>query len=192
MGLKEEQIEECYICQVEEEAENRKTTRRPGSFRSLGRGPVTIDSAADESCWPQDCGGAYALKPTKRSLRLKTASGTDMTHYGEKEIVFREGEGHDMLGMTFQVTDVKKALAAVWRITDQNNIVQFGPPPHQCYIMNLDTKRKIQLHRKGGTYVMRVEFMKWVADEDMVGKPSCIDEEQVFQGHVQAQETNRQ
>ena len=89
-----------------------------------------------------------------------------------------------MLGMTFQVTGVKKALAAVWRITDQNNIVQFGPQPHQCYIMNLDTKRKIQLHRKGGTYVMRVEFMKWVSDEDMVGKPNRIDEEQVFQGHV--------
>ena len=107
-----------------------------------------------------------------------------MAHDGETEIVFREGESGQILGLTFQVTQVQKALAAVWRITERNNIVQFGPQAHQCFIMDLATKRKIQLHRRGGTYIMRVEFVKWVLDDDMVENLSGEETNQVFQRRV--------
>ena len=117
-----------------------------------------MDSAADESCWPSGCGGVYPVKPASRNLRLKTASGADMTHEGEKEVTFRNG-GDEVLGMVFQVTSVKKALAAAWRIAEKNNIFQMGPLPEHIFVKNLTTGKKIKLHRVAGTYVMRVEFV---------------------------------
>ena len=93
----------------------------------MGLGEITVDSAADESCWPLVCGGAYPLKPPQKSMRLKTASGADMTHAGEKDITFRNGGGEEVLGMTFQVTGVKRALAAAWRVAEKGNIIQMGP-----------------------------------------------------------------
>ena len=106
-------------------------------------------------------------------------SGADKAHEGKKKITFRDCEGGEVLGMTFQVTEVKKALAAVWRITEKNNIIQFGPQAHQNFIMDLNTRRKIMLHRSGGTYIVRVEFMKWVN-----GGQIEVKGEQVFQGLV--------
>ena len=75
--------------------------------------------------------------------------------------------------MTLQVTEVRKPLAAVWRLAEKGNIVQFGPEEHHNYILNLKTKQKIMMHRKGGSYVLKVEFVKWV--------PDCS---QVFQGQA--------
>ena len=39
-----------------------------------------------------------------------------------------------VVGLTFQATDVKKALTAVWRICEKGNIVQFGGSPEDCFI----------------------------------------------------------
>lgn len=75
--------------------------------------------------------------------------------------------------MTFQVTEVKKALAAVWRLTEKGNIVQFEPEYHHNYILNLATKTKIKMHRKGDSYVLKVEFVKWVPEGSQVfGRPA--------------------
>ncbi len=38
-------------------------------------GEVTVDSAANESCWPKSQRGAFPTKPSRRSVVLKTASG---------------------------------------------------------------------------------------------------------------------
>ena len=86
-----------------------------------------------------------------------------MVHAGEKEVTFKDVESGTMLGMTFQVTEVQKALAAVWRLTEKGNVVQFGPTPEQSFILNVESGKKIMLHRKGGSYIMKVEFMKWVS-----------------------------
>ena len=65
-----------------------------------------------------------------------------MKHFGEKDVTFKDQETSAVLGMTFQVTEVRKVLAAVWRLAEKGNIVQFGPEPHHNYILNFATKRK--------------------------------------------------
>ena len=46
-----------------------------------------------------------------------------MGHYGEKEITFRSGEEEEVIGLKFQVTDVKKPLLAVRRLVERGNVV---------------------------------------------------------------------
>ena len=105
-----------------------------------------------------------AVKASKRNLRLKAANGSDMRHDGEKNVTFRDKESEEMLGMTFQATQVRKPLAAVWRLTEKGNMVQFGPEEHQHFVLNLRTNKKIRLHRRGGSYVLKVEYMKWIPE----------------------------
>ena len=78
-----------------------------------------------------------------------------------------QGSG-EMLGMTFQVAEVCQPLAAVWRLAENGNLVQFGQREDQCFVHNLATGKKIQLHTRGGSYVLRVEFMKWEPAENSV------------------------
>ena len=50
--------------------------------------------------------------------------------------------------LTFQVTDVKKVLAAVWRACEKGNVIQFGDEPEDCFIKNKRTNRKIFMRKK--------------------------------------------
>ena len=52
------------------------------------------------------------------------------------------------MSLGFQVSDVQKPLAAVWRIADKGNLVQFGPNPEDNFIQNVTTKRKIPMIKK--------------------------------------------
>ena len=65
-----------------------------------------------------------------------------------------------VVGMTFQVAAVRKALASVWRICRAGNIVQFGEEPGECFIKHKGTGRKILLEKKRGSYVLAVEFVR--------------------------------
>ena len=60
--------------------------------------------------------GAFETKPSTKNILLRTANGCEMGHYGEKEITFRSGEEEEVIGLKFQVTDVKKPLLAVRRL----------------------------------------------------------------------------
>jgi hypothetical protein len=64
-----------------------------------------------------------------------------------------------VVGLTFQATDVKKALAAVWRVCEKGNVIQFGDEPADCFIKNKRTNRKIFMRKKKGSYVLDVEFV---------------------------------
>ena len=66
-----------------------------------------------------------------------------------------EGKGESMT-MKFEVCDVKKALAAVWRIAAKGNRVCFGPDDVDCYIQNVRDGRNIMMRSKEGSYVMDV------------------------------------
>ena len=61
--------------------------------------------------------------------------------------------------MGFQVCDVKRALAAVSRITAKGNRVAFGPEEEDNYIQNVNTGKKIKMRRKGGAYVVDVALV---------------------------------
>ena len=129
-------------------------------WADLGIGDITVDSAADESCWPKDLGGAFEMKPSSRNILLRTANGGEMGHYGEKDITFRDGPQGDVVALKFQVTDVRKPLLAVRRLIEKGNVVQFGPEPAQNFIMHVQSGKKIMMEKKGGSFVIKANFMK--------------------------------
>ena len=124
----------------------------------MGIGEIVVDSAADESCWPKDQGGAFELKPSKRNIKLMTANGGEMQHYGEKEVTFLNKDR--VIGMKFQVTDVKKPLLAVRRLVEKGNVVSFGPRMEDNFIKNIETKQIIPMEKKGGSFVIKAHFVK--------------------------------
>ena len=125
----------------------------------VGPGEITIDSAAEESVCPKDWGKVYPLKEPAKWLQFTNASGGKMQHYGERQTTFQAGKNRLVMGMGFQVSDVQKPLAAVWRIAEKGNIVHFGPKAEDNYIQNVATGQKIQMVRKGGSYVVEADFV---------------------------------
>ena len=115
-----------------------------------------IDSAADESVCPMQWGTAFKTKaiPEKQKIKLRSANGGKIEHYGEKMVSFKTGDQDDVKGMRFQVCDVQRPLAAVWRIVEQGNVVQFGKQPGHSFIMNVDTGDKLLLERPGNSWVI--------------------------------------
>ena len=91
---------------------------------------------------------------------MKTANGGDMNHYGEKKITFRGKDSEEVVGLTFQVTDVRKPLLAVRRLVEKGNVVSFGPGRDDNYIFNKDTGRMIPMEKKGGSFVIQAHFVK--------------------------------
>ena len=65
----------------------------------------------------------------------------------------------EVMEMKFQVCDVRKPLAAVWKICKNQNIVQFGPRDEDNFIMNIRTGKKIWMKKKSGSYVIEVDFV---------------------------------
>jgi hypothetical protein len=125
----------------------------------VGTGEITIDSAAEESVCPRAWGEAYETRKPSRKLRFVNASGGEMGHYGEKTATFRTGGQESVMSLGFQVSDVQKPLASVWRIAEKGNIVQFGPSESDNFIMNVATGRKINMVRKAGSYVIEADYV---------------------------------
>ena len=83
-----------------------------------------------------------------------------MGHYGEKTAMFKANGQLDVMSLGFQVSDVQKPLAAVWRIAERGNLIQFGPRAEDNYIMNKETQKKIMMVRRNGSYVIEAEFVQ--------------------------------
>jgi hypothetical protein len=82
-----------------------------------------------------------------------------MNHYGEKTATFTTGSGANVMSLGFQVSDVRKPLAAVWRIAEKGNKIQFGPDDQDNFIMNIATGSKVMMKRRGGSYVIPADFV---------------------------------
>ena len=128
----------------------------------FGRGDIIVDSAADESCWPVGQGDAFPTVASKRELKLRTANGGEMRHYGEKQVTFRYsgGEGRDPVGLRFQVTDVRRPLLAVRRLVERGNTVVMSDKVGGSYIENKATKVRIPIIKKAGSFVIEAQFVK--------------------------------
>ena len=128
------------------------------------RREVTIDSAAEESVCPKDWESEFGLKHVSedRKLKLVSANGGRIEHFGEREVSFQAEDAKEggMMGMIFQVSDVRKPLAAVWRICQKGNRVCFGPEEGDNFIENKKTGRKVGLRKKGGSYILKVQVVK--------------------------------
>ena len=85
-----------------------------------------------------------------------------MQHYGEKEVTFRGPSAEDIIGLKFQVTDVRGPLLSVKRLTEKGNAVQFSDEPGECYILNKATGKKIPMERRGASFIIKARFVKAV------------------------------
>ena len=103
-------------------------------------------------------------------MGLRNASGSRIHHYGAKVINFTTGSQDDVMGMKFQVCDVQRPLAAVWRMVERGNIVQFGPKAEDNYIYNPERNDKIALRRKGRSFVLDAEMVKLGRARDFTGQ----------------------
>ena len=56
----------------------------------------------------RNSGGPSKTEPSIKNIVVRTANGGEMCQYGDKEVTFSCGEGGEMIGLQFQVTDVKK------------------------------------------------------------------------------------
>ena len=136
--------------------------RRDGHWKTVGAAEIVIDSAADESVCPWAWCEAFATKqvPEERKMKFRNASGGRMEHYGEKKVDFVTDSQDEVMRMHFQVSDVKRPLAAVCRIVEQGNVVQFGPKVEDNFIMDAETGKKIAMRKKGRSYVLDVDTVK--------------------------------
>jgi hypothetical protein len=173
-GFEDEQVEMVIQKDPEQEPalKKKKTTKRKKrvwlsintvesgpKWVSNGEGEITVDSAAEESVCPRGWGKQYPMREPSKWLNFTNASGGHMKHYGERHTTFRAGKSGSVLGMTFQASDVQKPLAAVWRIADKGNRVCFGPGPEDNYIQNVSSGEKIAMVRRGGSYVIKADFV---------------------------------
>jgi hypothetical protein len=128
-------------------------------YASLGSGDIVVDSAADESCWPVGQGDAYPTTTSGRKLRLRTANGGEMEHYGQKEVLINYKGGKDPIGLRFQVTDVRKPLLAVRRLVEKGNVVVLSNVEGESHIYNKESKLRIPIVKKGGSFVVEAQFV---------------------------------
>jgi hypothetical protein len=126
-------------------------------WHKIGMEEITIDSAAEESVCPKAWAEAFGTKSVGKKMRFINASGGEMGHYGERTANFRTVGEAAIMSLTFQVSDVQKPLAAVRRISEKGNRVVFGPTEN--YIENVATGRRIQMVKKGGSYVVPAELV---------------------------------
>ena len=84
---------------------------------------------------------------------------------GPGVMTFKSGASNDIVGLKFQVTDVKKPLLAVRKLVEKGNVVMFGPEPSQNYIHNIEAGKKIMMEKKGGAFVIKAYFMKGIESD---------------------------
>jgi hypothetical protein len=136
------------------------TVSSASGWRKIGAGEITIDSAAEESVCPKEWAKEFGTKEVEKKLKFVNASGGVMGHYGERVAIFKTmGQEAAVMSLTFQVSDVQKPLAAVRRIAEKGNVVQFGPRAEDNFIQNAATGMKIMMMKKGGSYVVPAELM---------------------------------
>ncbi len=53
-------------------------------------------------------------------------------------------------------------------MVERGNAVQFGPEPEQNYITNVQSGKKIVMEKKGGSFVIKADFVKKLGEHTTV------------------------
>ena len=126
---------------------------------------IAIDSAAAESVCPVEWAEQFQVTPPApgKEQSFVNASGGNIKHDGEKStmLVTKASTGKERtIGLLFQVCNVQRPLAAVRRICEKGNIVQFGPGVNDNFIKNIASKEVIWLKQERGQYSMEAFLLE--------------------------------
>ena len=83
-----------------------------------------------------------------------------LEHYGERKVYCKLEGQNTPISMRFQVSDARNPLASVARITENGNIVQFGPKEEDNYIFNPDNGEKVRIRKRGRKFVLVVDLVR--------------------------------
>ena len=97
---------------------------------------------------------------TGKEMKLINASGGRIDHWGSRRVKIHALGVERPLEIGFQVADVKKPLLLVRRLCENGNVVQFGPDAGHNFIMNVASRERIPLTRRGNSWVISSEFAR--------------------------------
>ena len=120
---------------------------------------ITVDSGAAESVAPETWHQEFPLLQTDRAhpAGFASATGQSMPHRGERQVHLLTGNGSPS-AMRFQVTNVRKPLAAVSRIIQAGHRAVFDADGN--YLQNTSTGEIIPLREKDGLFVLDAKIFK--------------------------------
>ena len=119
--------------------------------------PLVIDSGAAETVMPTDWFTGHELKETEESRGGQfyvCAGGKEIPNYGERTLTLSTLDWSSIRNMTFQVTDVTKALGSVSKIVANGNKVVFDGSG--SFIENKRSRERLWMREDNGVYVLDV------------------------------------
>ena len=119
--------------------------------------PLVIDSGAAETVMPTDWFTGHELKEAEESRGGQfyvCAGGKEITNYGERTLTLSTLDWSSIRNMTFQVTDVTKALGSVSKIVANGNKVVFDGSG--SFIENKRSRERLWMREDNVGYVLDV------------------------------------
>ena len=132
------------------------STEEGEDWRLMPR-PLVIDSGAAETVLPTDWFTGHELKETEESRGGQfyvCAGGKEIPNYGERTLTLSTLDWSSVRNMTFQVTDVTKALGSVSKIVANGNKVVFDESG--SFIENKRSRERLWMREDNGVYVLDV------------------------------------
>ena len=133
--------------------------------------PLVIDSGAAETVLPTDWFTGHELRETEESRGGQfyvCAGGKEIPNYGERTLTLSTLDWSSVRNMTFQVTDVTKALGSVSKIVANGNKVVFDESGSS--IENKRSRERLWMREDNGVYVLDV----------YVAPPDCHEKKRDF------------
>ena len=118
--------------------------------------PLVIDSGA-ETVLPTDWFTGHELRETEESRGGQfyvCAGGREIPNYGERTLTLSTSDLSSVRNMTFQVTDVTKALGSVSKIVANGNKVVFDESG--SFIEDKRSRERLWMREENGVYVLDV------------------------------------
>ena len=129
-------------------------------------GPLVIDPGAAETVLPTDWFTGHELKETEKSRGGQfyvCAGGKEIPNYGERTLTLSTMDWSSVRNMTFQVTDVTKALGSVSKNSCKREQSRFR-------IENRRSRERLWMREDNGVYVLDV----------YVAPPDCHEKKKDF------------
>lgn len=95
---------------------------------------------------PAEVGGVWliaSVEASRSATPLKLSNRFEAALDEVQEVCATEASSEQQCGTMFHLTDPKRMLASVDKLTAAGNEVKFGPMPADNYVMNLKTGKNI-------------------------------------------------